>query len=293
MLPFIHSFYLHPQCDAVRPTCKACHLRKTTCEYLSEPGETSVGSLKRKYTQLVEHRSAVDEIYGVLSKCSDIDAQAIFHNIRRGVDPSIILRQSREANLRTQVNLVPQTTMRYDFPFLKEMPAELLQPDNPYLHSLLYESTFHSNSSLDQAVKSPTISRLTKPQSPYLKPYHAAKIAEPLLDKIRPSDWTAVTKDNALLRKLLDAYFLMEYQWLPVFHKDLFLEDMASGGTDFCSKMLVNALLARACVSAFLAPGEGTISLLMHEIPLAQIANRCAFFPSTATAITRRGTWSS
>lgn len=224
-------------------------MRQTTCEYFSEPGETNVGSLKRKYNQLLQQRSAVDEVYALLGKCDESQVQSVVRHIRQGVEPNAILRQIKEGDVLSQVSLVPQTNLRYDFPFLKDMPVELLQPDNPYLNSLLCDSTLQRNSPLDQAAKFPTISRLTKPQSPYLKPYHAATLVEPLLDNVQPSKWTSVSKDDAFLRKLLSAYFFMEYQWLPIFQKDIFLEDMISGGTEFCSKLLVNALLARACVS--------------------------------------------
>lgn len=209
--------------------------------------------MKRKYNQLLQQRSAVDEIYALLGKCDESQVQSIVHHIRQGVDANAILRQTKEGDVLSQVSLVPETNLRYDFPFLKEMPVELLQPDNPYLNSLLYDSTFHRNSPMDQAAKFPTISRLTKPQSPYLKPYHAATLVEPLLDNVQPSKWTSVSKDDIFLRKLLSAYFFTEYQWLPVFQKDIFLEDMISDCTEFCSKLLVNAVLARACVSKFLS----------------------------------------
>jgi hypothetical protein len=58
-----------------------------------------------------------------------------------------------------------------------------------------------------------------------------------------------VSSNDLLLRKLLESYFMFQYPWEFIFQKDYFLEDMVSGSTRFCSPILVNALLAKACVS--------------------------------------------
>jgi hypothetical protein len=66
-----------------------------------------------------------------------------------------------------------------------------------------------------------------------------------------------LSKDDVLLRDLLAAYFTHEYHLFPVFHKDYFLEDIATAQkqrqrTSCCSALLVNATLAYACVSQIL-----------------------------------------
>jgi hypothetical protein len=51
------------------------------------------------------------------------------------------------------------------------------------------------------------------------------------------------------MRDLLRTYFLREHMWFIYLNKTLFLEDMAAGSEDLCSSLLVNAVLAFACVS--------------------------------------------
>lgn len=51
------------------------------------------------------------------------------------------------------------------------------------------------------------------------------------------------------MRDLLHLYLLHEYHWLTCFPKDHFLDDMLSESERFCSSLLVNAVLAQACVS--------------------------------------------
>jgi hypothetical protein len=65
-----------------------------------------------------------------------------------------------------------------------------------------------------------------------------------------PSKWTSISSNDQLLPKLLEAYFLYDYPWFAAFHKDYFLVDMNNDSTRFCSSLLVNAILAAACVNA-------------------------------------------
>lgn len=144
------------------------------------------------------------------------------------------------------------------------MPELLSISRSPYLDSVIYEAAsqraLHS-----QAHKSVTAERghrvvlaeytASKYQSQHVKPYHAAVFVEPRLENARPSEWTTVSKDDGLMRDLLATYFTHEYHLFPAFHKDYFLEDMATAQqtrkrkTRLCSELLVNATLACACVS--------------------------------------------
>ncbi|KAM5528913.1 C6 transcription factor [Fusarium oxysporum f. sp. phaseoli] len=67
------------------------------------------------------------------------------------------------------------------------------------------------------------------------------------MDEIIPSQWTTVNADDDLMRTLIRAYFLYEYDWFTFFHKDYFLDDMLAGPSTFCSPLLVNAILAVGC----------------------------------------------
>jgi hypothetical protein len=73
-------------------------------------------------------------------------------------------------------------------------------------------------------------------------------MVEPLMEKLTAEPWTRVISDDRLFRRLLCSYFCYPHPCGPFVHKDLFLEDMAAGRTSFCSPLLVNAMLANACV---------------------------------------------
>lgn len=54
---------------------------------------------------------------------------------------------------------------------------------------------------------------------------------------------------TTLLVDLLSCWTKCEHNYYHYLDRDSFFDDMASGRTDFCSELLVNALLASACVS--------------------------------------------
>lgn len=137
------------------------------------------------------------------------------------------------------------------------MPEDHI-PNNPYLDSLVYEAASLYTPAQYSNLSSSTISGLTANLSSaeygslYLKPFHAAQVVHPLLSDLRPSLWTTVCNDNVLMRDLLQTFFRCEYQFTAIFHKDYFLEDMATQQEDFCSSLLVNVVLAYSCVCFFL-----------------------------------------
>jgi hypothetical protein len=71
-------------------------------------------------------------------------------------------------------------------------------------------------------------------------------LADPRLASAR--HWTTVTSDTHLIVSILDSWTTREYSYYHYLDRDAFLDDMASGRTDYCSALLVNALLASACV---------------------------------------------
>lgn len=72
--------------------------------------------------------------------------------------------------------------------------------------------------------------------------------------------WTTVTSNTDLLNSILSSWTTHEYSYYHYLDREAFLDDMASSRTDYCSELLVNALLATACV--------GTTSFICSQKPL-------------------------
>lgn len=59
--------------------------------------------------------------------------------------------------------------------------------------------------------------------------------------------WTEITSDKAFVQHLLALYFCWEYPTFASLSKEHFLKDFQAGRPRYCSRMLVNALLALGC----------------------------------------------
>ncbi|KAJ4990508.1 C6 transcription factor [Stagonosporopsis vannaccii] len=219
------------KCDGSRPKCQACTARLTVCEYL--PTESRQGKERARIS---------DELLRAMKESSDEDAINILRRIRAGAEPDAVVRQIHDGNLLMQLSLVPETRRLYDLPYTAKIPDFLLTPDNPYIPPATLSAKVDLYDSGWDAC--------------YTKPYHAAVVSDPLIDRVSISRWTTVISSNELLRQLLRTFFQFAYaEWFPV-HKDLFLLDMAADCTDFCSPLLVNAVLANACYSSASLPNR-------------------------------------
>lgn len=230
----------------------------TTCRYV----ESEARQARQKYEDLRKKRSAYEELLNLMRTLPEQDAFDLFRRVRAGGDAGSILSHTRDGDLLLQMRLVPETRLRYELPYSRDFPARLLVSNSPYLDSIAFEAASQRAPHLGVSEVTATEPHPQIPpgtessvyQSQYVKPYHAAALVEPRLDAGRPSNWTTVCKDDVLLRDLLAAYFTHEYHLFPAFHKDYFLEDMATAPSDrqrvsCCSALLVNATLAYACVS--------------------------------------------
>jgi hypothetical protein len=158
--------------------------------------------------------TAHEELFDMLRTMPDSDAHEVLQRIKAGMQPDDILRLVRDGNLFMQLFLTPECRHRYDFPYLRDMPAYLLTPTNLYLDTLVYDYPLRR-----KPIDITPESRAGALQSVYLTPYHAAEMIEPKLDSCEPSHWTLVCSDDKKMRRLLKGYFLSEYHTLPMFQK--------------------------------------------------------------------------
>ena len=243
-----------------RPRCSSCITRNTKCEYDTISSETHSQALKRKYDELQSRKSSFEEVFEILKSKPEDEAQSILQRIRDGADAETIVRHVQNADLLIQLSLTHDSRSEYDeyeLPFIAEMPPTLIFQRNEYLYSTIYQSTLKQSLALEQqsletnavAFESPQDRKIEQPyQNLYLKPYHNADLIDDRLSLAEASPWTSIINDNDLFKKLLKAYFLHDYPWTFFFNRDYFLADLVSGGHEHCSALLVNAVLAIACV---------------------------------------------
>lgn len=179
-------------------------------------------------------------------------ANYLYQRLRHGFDIHTLLTQSRAGDLTSQLNLRPEMEYRYELPYIKRLPRELLS-NNPYIDTTIYVA---ASLGLEDHERSLSKGVVSSPQVVYFRPFHAAQFVDHLIEDARPSLWTTVCQDDNFMRRLLRKHFLCEFYFMSAFQKDYFLEDMISQQGEFCLSLLVNALLAYACVSQTFAEPE-------------------------------------
>lgn len=78
----------------------------------------------------------------------------------------------------------------------------------------------------------------------------ATLIDVPLI-RVPAKPWTSVAHSDSDVSHLISVYFTWQNHGYPSVDQDVFVRAMQSGSieSDFCSPLLVNAMLANACVS--------------------------------------------
>ncbi|KAI2615137.1 hypothetical protein GGR54DRAFT_642636 [Hypoxylon sp. NC1633] len=233
------------KCSAERPRCSVCIERQTPCEYTTLPTETHLRAQKRKLTDLEMKCQAYEDLFGILRSRPDNETAQVLNRLRSGDDVQTIVSAVQDGDLLLQLAFKPDLRFRYEFPYLRDMPLHLSQWHNPYLESILYEKT-GILWTLPPAYLDALKNVENEVQKMYLVPYHTVELDDPRISSMNVSSWTKVSSDNAMLRVLLQIYFVFDFPFHPFFHKDLFLEDMLAGNRRFCSPLLVNAILGAA-----------------------------------------------
>ncbi|KJZ71867.1 hypothetical protein HIM_08712 [Hirsutella minnesotensis 3608] len=197
--------------------------------------------LKQRLVEL-DGSAAAFQIFRAIQSRGEDEAGEIFRRIRAGEDPESLLRKISNGDLRLQLLLKPEERLRFDFPYLSQMPNHLQSLDNPYLRSILHGFDVDGNREAHASLHPHDSSR-----HEYLKPYPTSTVCDSRLERVKPSLWTSVSTDDFMMRAILEAYFRYDYTYFTFFHKDLFLDDMVAGSGHFCSALLVNAVLAAGC----------------------------------------------
>lgn len=83
--------------------------------------------------------------------------------------------------------------------------------------------------------------------------------------RVSAGPWTSVTDDDDLISHLVSVYFTWYHPAYPCVIQDLFIDGMNSQklGTTFCCPLLVNSILAIACVCTMFDHTSPWISLTM------------------------------
>ncbi|PLB46427.1 hypothetical protein P170DRAFT_465950 [Aspergillus steynii IBT 23096] len=147
-------------------------------------------------------------------------------------------------------------SLEHDRDLLFQLVSTLRTDENRNASDVL--NLIRSNASLDEIRLS--LAESLNPQDPQTRAEGLGRnTRQKYMDINRLSDiprwrvsarpWTTVTDDDDLVSHLISLYFSWNHQILNWIDRDLFIRDMQSGNVDsqFCSPLLVNAVLAMSC----------------------------------------------
>ena len=89
---------------------------------------------------------------------------------------------------------------------------------------------------------------IKKGSSSAVGPQNHATLIDDRLGHLEMRYWSAVPISNDLAARIISHYLEIDYPVLPMFNKELFLNDLVNNMPNFCSPLLVSALLSWACV---------------------------------------------
>ncbi|KAK3613944.1 hypothetical protein LTR56_027579 [Elasticomyces elasticus] len=171
------------------------------------------GALKRDIQSLQQQNDALEVIVASLLESFEAEAVSLLQSLRRESSFDVVA-----GSLRTDVRLprsyAPQTPG-------SDFAQQISQSTAPSSTSILANS--------------------------YLLP-HEEYTEEPQEDPSQsPGTWFRQPQDAEFVEHLLNLHFSWVHPTYHSFPRELFLRDMGRRSTDYCSALLVNAILALAC----------------------------------------------
>ncbi|KAJ4387481.1 hypothetical protein N0V93_008073 [Gnomoniopsis smithogilvyi] len=268
-------------CDSRRPTCSTCIKRQSQCVYTPRPAsgispeeQVELNLLRQQKDGLGKQHGgsiAADVLESVRTLPED-QALLLFHRLRASPTNSSVSLQWCEANKQgltidphlkktiiTSNDIRPASTLSVEYELMIRHP--LLYPVvSPETNNILSVASAAQLSSLGRRDPAKDLSSLLQPTG-HVEP---SKSPIPTSDQRSPSpnhsdlcdarlalfdvrNWLQVPVRSEFAARAISFYLVTEHPVLGLFDVDLFLDDLVARRTDFCSPLLLCAVLSVAC----------------------------------------------
>ncbi|KAF4508846.1 hypothetical protein G6O67_005177 [Ophiocordyceps sinensis] len=213
------------RCDGQRPTCANCRDQTSHCEYRDDaPLSDESKKLVVEMVKLFNTLPAADLIRIMPSLGEEPEASTILSILRGDPTSHQTFKSAAATNITSgnfeHVELAAQHPIAYP----------VLTPFDP------------------KALQSEPYRRLTEPaigNIPIFTAWHRSTTPE--TNELNINRWTNVNIDNYMAAKCISLYLETDHPLLGHFDPELFVSHLTAGQGEFCSSLLVNALLYWAC----------------------------------------------
>ncbi|KJZ68893.1 hypothetical protein HIM_11715 [Hirsutella minnesotensis 3608] len=226
------------RCDGQKPVCTNCRGKIESCQYRDKSGMSP------------ETKGHVVEVVQALCQLPVSDAIQMLDKVRHETDALRIM-----STLREQTALLSKE---------RSSRAQELQSQNPTAYpwnfplgtltvsrgSRSKKSTPDSQNAPESTKDSASKHIESLDQGKAHEKWHEPDLCDPRLRSVHIARWSNVGIDNLLAVRCISLYLVTDHPLLGHFDPELFISDLVSGRREFCSSLLVNALLYWACVRA-------------------------------------------
>lgn len=243
--------------------CGACTRGRFDCRFFAEAHETNSMALKRKRDTLTETTRSLQALVDLLRAQPLPVAREAVERVRRGVPVEEVVRSIRAdpaaggcpSLLAVNRSMLPHTQSMFEFELNVRHPYAY--PSLRPIANVDFRLIGFTPTSREQHALPGSLSRWTPPaKAQTIDPnqlFHARtsslidKYIDDRLGLVDFSRWTDVRVTDEFAAKVLSLYLKVYHPFLGFFDADLFLTNLVSGETRFCSRLMVNSILAWTC----------------------------------------------
>ncbi|XP_044716408.1 fungal zn(2)-Cys(6) binuclear cluster domain-containing protein [Hirsutella rhossiliensis] len=223
------------RCDGQRPTCTNCRDQVSQCEYRDDaPLSDESKKLVFEMVKILNTLPAAELIRIMPSLGEETEASTIL-SILRGDPTSYQQSKASTTTGGTFENVELAAQCPFAYPVLKPLDPKTLQSER-------YRRPTEPAIGNAPTLPGPQPGNLT-PTTESQEPKVSPQLCDPRLRELNIRLWTNVNIDNYMAAKCISLYLETDHPLLGHFDPELFVSHLISGQVEFCSSLLVNALL--------------------------------------------------
>ncbi|KAL7930095.1 N-terminal fungal transcription regulatory domain-containing protein [Trichoderma chlorosporum] len=238
------------RCDGRRPVCSACEKTPSECLYRDESAISE------------ESQSLLLEVIRLLNALPDEKVLERVRALKKEIDSSTILSILRgKGGAQHSSHSSSEMAMMSDSLQTLELGP---QYPNAYPIAPILDLETLEEATYQQLVQATRRDSDTDPMRGITlnEAGDESTLCDSRLSQLDISDWSNVPISSEQAARAISLYLETDHPLLGFFEPNLFVSDLTTGNTDYCSPMLVNALLYWACQLNSLQDSEsGAIAL--------------------------------